>query len=181
MNFIENLVKWLTKTFNWESMASLDNDPIIPLVVTPHTMPSTPQNTPATPSLDWSTPKGAYHATRVTCDNLELTVDEKNLICACIFQESRFYHAATNQNKNAAGEVTSTDWGLCQVNDWFHIGPGKDFPSVVYVMDNPDKVIEWMIGMYKHGLLKQWVSFSSGVYKQWLAPNSPMWLLGTTL
>lgn len=125
----------------------------------------------------WDTPKHIYHAVRVMCDNNDLTVTEKNLLCACLYQESRFNNAAINHNRNSAGTVLSTDYGLCQINDFYHIGTGKDFPSVAFVLENPDKVFEWMIGMYKHGLLKQWVSYSSGAYKEWLEENSPMWAL----
>ncbi len=140
----------------------------------------TPMPTPAIPSIivtDWSKPSQVYHATRILCDEAGLTVDEKNLICACIYQESQFHNSATNHNKNAQGVTLSTDWGLCQINDHYHIGAHKDFPSVDYVLQNPDKVVQWMISMYKHGLLKQWVSYSSGAYKKWLIPISPMWLL----
>lgn len=125
--------------------------------------------------LYWDTPKHIYHAVRVTCDLNNLSVAEKNILCECIYQESRFNNGAINHNKNSAGVTLSTDYGICQINDYYHIGPGKDFPSVAYVLEHPDKVFEWMIGMYKKGLLKQWVSYSSGAYKQWGHVDSPMW------
>lgn len=127
--------------------------------------------------LSFDTPQHAYHAVRVLCDNAGLTVDEKNLICSCIYQESRFLNTAKGLNKNEAGVVLSTDWGLCQINDYYHIGNGKDFPSVQYVLDNPGAVVRWMITMYQHGMLKQWVSYSAGKNRQWLLPSSPMWKL----
>ncbi len=129
--------------------------------------------------LSWDTPKNVYHAVRVTCDLAGLTIDEKNIITACIYQESKMNNRATCMNKDKVGRVWSTDWGICQINDHYHIGTNKDFPSVRYVLDNPQKVVQWMIYMYRHGQLRQWVSFSSGAYKQWLLPNSPMWLLKT--
>lgn len=132
---------------------------------------------PAPEVLEFDTPQHAWHGARVLCDNAGLTLQEKNIISACIYQESRFKNTAKNLNKNAAGKVTSTDWGICQVNDYYHIGAKGDFPSVDYVLQNPEKVIDWMIKMYKAGLLKQWVSYSSGAYARWLDPNSPMWLL----
>jgi hypothetical protein len=165
----------------------------IPVVVVPPPQPvpvvvtETPTPVVATPKpvvnpdagpLYWDTPKHIYHAVRVTCDLNKLSVTEKNILCACLYQESRFNNGAVNHNKNSAGVTLSTDYGLCQINDYYHIGPGKDFPSVAYVLENPDKVFEWMISMYKHGMLKQWVSYSSGAYKQWLKENSPMWKLG---
>lgn len=139
-----------------------------------------PQKTPVAtpPRLLWDTPQHAYHSVRVLCDEAELTVEEKNLICACIFQESAFMNTARNENRNTAtGEVMSTDWGLCQVNDFYHVGPGKDFPSVDFVLNNPAEVVNWMIACYKRGKLNMWISYSKGAYKQWLSPNSPMWAL----
>lgn len=141
------------------------------------TVPSQAPVSPVVPDLDWSTQKVAYHAVRVMCDQAGLSLEEKNLICSCIYQESRFLNTAINHNKNAQGVVTSTDYGICQINDWFHIGPGKDFPSVEYVVGNPDKCVAYMISCYEHGLLRLWSSYVSGAYKQWLNADSPMWAL----
>lgn len=135
--------------------------------------------TAALSPLEFSTPKNAFHSVRVICDEQGLTLDEKNLICACIYQESEFWNTAKCKNKNKAGVVTSTDWGICQVNDYFHIGKGKDFESVQFILNNPDRVVKWMINQYKAGNLGMWVSYSSGAYKRWLSPSSPMWGLKT--
>jgi hypothetical protein len=125
----------------------------------------------------FDTQKHAYHSVRVLCDEAGLSVDEKNLICACIYQESQFLNCAKGQNRNKQGQVTSTDYGICQINDYWNIGKGKPFPSVQYVVDNPQKCVEWMIKMYQQGLLKLWCSYTGGGYKQWLKTNSPMWRL----
>ena len=137
---------------------------------------SMPEPTPANPDIlvPWDSQKSNYHNVRVLCDLAGLTYDEKNLLCSCVYQESEFLLDAKHPNI-VNGKVTSTDWGICQINDYYHIGINKDFPSVEYVLNNPADVVNWMIGMYKHGLLKQWVSYSSGAYQQWLKPNSPMW------
>lgn len=131
--------------------------------------------------MDWSKPTNAYHNARVLCDLAGLTVDEKNLICACIYQESRFNNAAVCRNRNAQGIITSSDWGLCQINDYFNIGSDRVFPTVDSVVDNPQAAVQFMINEYKNGNLKLWVSFTSGAYKQWLGENSPMWKLTLAL
>lgn len=165
---------------NLPTPAPTQGQPVIvkDTVTTVEASPVTTAVDPDAGPLLWDTPKHIYHAVRVTCDLNDLSVAEKNLLCECLYQESRFNNAAINHNRNSAGAVLSTDYGLCQINDYYHIGTGKDFPNVAFVIDNPDKVFEWMIGMYKHGMLKQWVSYSSGEYKQWGEENSPMWLLG---
>lgn len=147
------------------------------------TTPSPAPSAPVEPSVsdlypDWNTQKHAYHNTRVICDRVGLTVEQKNILCACVWQESQFKNSAINKNKNSKGVVTSTDWGIGQVNDYFHCGKGKTFPSVEYVLSNPDKVIEWMAGVLKStGKLQPWVSYTSGAYLRWLKPDSPMWSL----
>lgn len=171
----------------WQIILKWWNTP----TVTDHIVVNTPmtQPQPAAPNVDtlapdWSTRANIYHNVRVLCDLAGLTVDEKNLICACIYQESNFYNYLPdgqdvkhiNYEKDGV-TVSSTDWGLCQVNDYFHIGAGKDFPSVQYVMSTPEAVVKWMIGMYKAGDLNQWDSYLHGAYKQWLLPTSPMWKL----
>lgn len=160
-----------------------------PQPITPPPMPTPPPSpapvpTPAPQPLDWSTPQGAFHLTRVLADKLGLTVPQKNILCACIYQESHFLNRhsdgtpVVHVNRNPDGSAWSTDYGICQVNDYFHIGAGKDFPTVAYVMDNPEEAVAWMAGVLKRtGALKPWDSYTSGAYKQWLVPTSPMWLL----
>lgn len=145
----------------------------------PPASPAPSQGFLSVPTFLWDTQANARHSVRVICDNMGLSLVKsilvngilyapKDIICACIMQESRFNNNAIGRNKNSAGVVTSTDWGICQINDWFHIGAGKDFPSIEYVLANPDKAVEFMCRMYAAGQLKLWVSYSSGAYKQWL-------------
>lgn len=147
--------------------SSNENAPVAPAPVVPN---------PDILAPDWDTQQHAYHNVRVLCDLAGLTFEQKNIICACIYQESRFKIGIKHANVSN-GVVESTDYGICQINDYYHIGAGKDFPSAEYVLDNPDKAVAWMIQMYQRGSIGQWVSYSSGAYRQWLVPSSPMWLL----
>ena len=113
-------------------------------------------------------PSTARHAIRVIGDEMGLTVKEKDLICAVIQAESGFKNTAKNENKGTTGKVFSTDWGLCQINDHYHIGTGKSFPSVEYVLEKPAEVVKWMIKQYKKGNLGWWVAYKSGAYKRYL-------------
>lgn len=142
-------------------------------------------------ALLWDTPPHAFHSLRVKCDRAGTGWILKDTITACVYQESNFYNRnlsgspIKNENKNKAGIVTSIDWGMFQINDFYHIGPGKDFPSVAYVIDNPDKMADFMIACAMRGQLKLWSSYQwtdgNGVvhhpYKQWLPLTSPMWKL----
>lgn len=143
------------------------------------------ETTPAPLNTDsivfpWDTPKHCAHNTRVLCDLAGLTLEQKNILCACVFQESRFDTQAEHKNLNADGSVSSTDWGIIQCNDFFHIAPhGTPFASVQSVLSDPNADVHWMIQCYKAGNLGWWSSFKTGAYRQWLVPNSPMWALFT--
>jgi hypothetical protein len=115
----------------------------------------------------WDTTANSRHSVRVICDEMGLTLTEKNIITACIQQESNFNNKAIGRNMKD-GNLLSTDWGICQINDYWHVGPGKKWSSVAQIINNPDKAVKWMIQMYKQGQLKLWVSYSSGAYKKYL-------------
>ena len=166
MDFLARILHWNMNT-DHETLSLPPENPA----------PTVPLNAPISPisppepidgTFLWDTPENAKHSVRVICDNMGLSLADKNLICAVIMGESEFYNTAKNENKNSQGIVTSTDWGICQINDRFHIGKGKDFPSVQYVLDNPDKAVEFMIKMFKAGKLSMWCAYSNGSYKKYM-------------
>lgn len=146
--------------------------------VTPPVSPVEPPQPPAPtiPPIDtiypnWGNTVSAHHNVRVICDLEGLTYDQKQILTACVYQESGFkVNPKPNQNKDPkTGVVWSTDYGIVQVNDHFHIGEGKDFPSVDYVISHPEECLRWMCRIYKTtGSLQPWSSFSTGAYKKWL-------------
>lgn len=126
---------------------------------------------PPMQQLFWDTPQNCRHSIRVMCDNTGLSVHDKEIITACIRQESNFNPKAVGV-PNSNGTI---DYGICQFNNGvnhngtpFWIGPGADFPDTKYVLDNPDKCVSVMIREYKSGHIGWWSSFSTGAYKQWL-------------
>lgn len=132
-----------------------------------------PKTAPATGKLLFDNYEHSLHSVRVICDEMGLNWSEKATICACIYQESRFNNKAKGYNKDHTGHVVSTDWGICQVNDFYNIGKGKKWSSVQQVLDNPEHVVRWMITCYKQGKLDLWSSYKSingatPAYKQWL-------------
>lgn len=129
---------------------------------------------------DWSLQENAYHNVRVLCDLAGLSVNDKNLICACVYQESEFKNDAVHHNV-VNGQVSSTDWGICQINDYFQVGSGRPFTSAQDIVDNPQRAVQFMIQMFGEGELKLWDSYLHGAYKQWLISTSPMWKLAIPL
>ncbi len=142
-------------------------EPVIPPVTLNPAPTATPAPKPTVEPYKWDNAVNARHSVRVICDEMGLTVAEKNIITACIQQESNFNNKAIGRNMKD-GKLLSTDWGIVQVNDYWHVGPGKKWSSVQQILDNPDKAVKWMITLYKQGKLKMWVSYSSGAYKKYL-------------
>ncbi len=131
----------------------------------------------------FDTPQNSRHSIRVICDEMGLSVYNKNVITACIEQESGFYNykdgKPVHRDNYYKGKLSSTDWGICQINDTptWHIGPGLAFPSVDYVLANPEEAVRYMVRMLKAGKIKLWVSYSSGEYEKYTPQN----MRGSTL
>jgi len=136
-------------------------------------MPTAPHVNPDALGAPWSDTVIAHHNVRALCDLEALSYDQKEVLTACVYVESAFRINATHQNTvieaDGTRKVTSTDFGIVQVNDYYHIGAGKDFPSTDYVLANPEICVRWMARYYKtHGNLNAWCSYTSGAYKRWL-------------
>lgn len=116
----------------------------------------------------WDTPVNARHSCRVIMDEYGLSWQAKNLLCAVIQAESGFNINAKNQNKDKTGKVLSTDWGICQINDYWHIGKGKGFASIEEVVNKPEKSVRFMVDMFRHGKLGLWCAFTNSSYKRFL-------------
>lgn len=185
MGYLVAVIKWFVEGFKeafsiYKAPVSPKTPTTSPISPKPNEVPMNPPTDPyLTTILPWTSQKNNYHNVRVICDRVGLTLIQKDILCACVYQESRFLtNPKPNENLDKNGNVWSTDYGIAQVNDHYHIGPGKDFPSVQYVLTHPEQVITWMAKIMKNtGGLQPWSSYSSGVYKKWLLANSPMWLL----
>lgn len=183
LNFLKGIWKALTTK-------PIPVDVIVPTSVIPsQTPPITPPAPPLSSEYIFDTPQNTEHSVRLLCDAEALTWDQKNELAGTIWGESRFknfkedgtpvinlnYEEHTDGTfiLDAEGNkiLSSTDYGLCQINDHYHIGAGKDFPSVDYVMQNPRKVVEWMIKMYKAGKIDLWDAHLNGSYKEYVPPQ----------
>lgn len=121
---------------------------------------------------DWSTRASTRHSVRVIMDENGLTWVQKTLLCAVIHGESDFDIYAKHINMGKNGEVLSTDFGICQINDFYHIGPGKEFASEQEIYNDPRKSVQFMIDMWRHGKLGWWCAFSNKSYIQYLVVES---------
>jgi hypothetical protein len=95
-----------------------------------------------------------------------LSVKDNDILCAVIQCESGFNAECIHRNYSD-GRLTSTDWGICQINDYFHIGKGKDFPTIRYVLENPETCVRWMVKQWKRGEAgkRMWICYSKKLYK----------------
>jgi hypothetical protein len=113
-------------------------------------------------SYDWSTPEAVRHSVRVIADEEGLTLFQKNLMCQVIHCESGWNIHAINHNM-VAGKVASTDYGLCQWNDYYH---GKEI-SPDDAVNDPEKAVRLMCTYVKKGLIREWVCYSTGMYNHY--------------
>lgn len=139
--------------------------PTAPAPVKPAPKPTTPTVNPDALNPWDQSIAGNEHNVRALCDLANVNLEGKNIISACVEIESNFqnyYIGTTNPviHRNILnGRVESTDWGIVQINDFYHIGPGKDFASTDYVLANPTATVNYMIRMYKAGKINMWSSY----------------------
>ena len=126
-----------------------------------------PVDKPVNPLGEWETPQKARHSARVVMDTYGLTWQEKNLLCAVIMAESGFDIKAKNYNKKG-DKVVSVDWGLCQINDFYHIGKGKYFKSVDEVLNDPAKSVRFLVEQSRAGHLDWWIAYKNKSYMKYL-------------
>lgn len=123
----------------------------------------------------WDTKDHIRRNVRVMCDEAGLSWSDKNILCACIRQESNWNPKAVGENRCSANEtVWSRDWGLVQINDhkgWW-IGPGLYFASTDEVLNKPEKSVKFMIAQFKAGNKKFWASYTTKAYLKWLPQES---------
>lgn len=142
--------------------------------------------TPVVPSdtidtlLPWENKVGSEsnrHNVRVICDLRGLKFEQKEILTACVKQESDFYPLA----KGRLNSDGTQDFGIAQFNNGknrhgvpYWIGIGATFSSIQDVYTNPQRCIEIMADYYKAtGNLGPWASFNSyegepPAYIKWL-------------
>lgn len=124
-----------------------------------------PMNAPDPDVLGpWTTATGNRHNVRVICDQEGLTLEQKNTLCATVGGESGWKPTAIG----APNSNGSQDYGICQINNRLWIGDGKQFPSVDYVLNNPEACIRWMCKQWKAGHRNWWIAYKNGSYKRYL-------------
>ncbi len=123
---------------------------------------------PAVSDYKWGTRAEIIHSIRVLCDEYGLSWAEKAEICATIEAESNFNTKAKLENKVSNGKVWSTDWGLCQINDHYHVGRGKAFASVEEILEYPERSVRFMLTCFEQGKIDLWVAHKNGSYKKFL-------------
>lgn len=142
-------------------MASLDNEVV---VVIPTDVPIIKKD-----PLLWDTIANVKHSIRLICDEEGLDFEQKNTLCATIGGESGYHTKATYENylfdkKTGERYLASTDWGLCQWNDYWH---GKEI-SPEEAMNNPEKAVMLMCAYWKRGQRNLWIAYKNGSYKAYL-------------
>lgn len=116
----------------------------------------------------WDTKEHCRRNVRVIADRYGLSWSQKATLCATIRHESNYNTKAVCVNKDTNGKVLSTDRGICQWNDYWH---GKEI-TADEAFNNPEKAVDLMCQYWKRGQMDQWVAYSSGAFKRYLAVES---------
>lgn len=149
----------------WEVFEEALRGDYNPVETSPPLPPPAPAPTPKPPQKYlWDTPEHAKHSVRVICDEEGFTLEQKNTMTATIMVESGFKINAVNYNRRADGSVASTDYGICQWNDYYH---GKEI-SPTEALHNPEKAVRLMCRYWKRGQRNLWIAYKSGAYKKYL-------------
>lgn len=149
----------------------LDESGHLSMDIHPHPLPDivkSPETHAAPEFLLWNNKVNARHSVRVICDQEGFNVVDKDDISKTVHCESDYNPNCIHPNI-VNGKVVSTDYGLCQINDYWHIGPGKDFPDKEYVLNNPEACFRWMCKMWKAGKGGLWVCKLKGLNEHYSA------------
>lgn len=159
MTFLKTLLKALDELL-W---ALVKGD--APLPPEPHPVPPTP-NPPIMPALDWSNVQAIKSSIRKICKEEGLTLEQTDTLVATIGGESQYLLTAKNVNRRKDGSVASTDWGLCQWNDYYH---GKEITPEEAV-HNPEKAVRLMATYWKMGetYRRWWIAYKNNSYLKYM-------------
>lgn len=137
--------------------------PVVPVVTTSPVL---------APKYIWNTVSDAKHSVRVICDEEGLDLEQKNTMCATIGGESGWMSYYLEGPKKGLpvkrenyvdGKLDSTDWGICQWNDWYH---AKEI-TVDESLNNPEKAVRLMSAYWKRGDRNEWIAYKNGSYKKY--------------
>ena len=167
-------IQWLKLLQEWLGIIEKQQSPT-PMVVVPPVKPqplTAPIPSPVTaPKYLWGSKTEARHSVRVICDEMGLSLSDKNIITAVIACESGFNIKAVNRNNDArkstdfgVSEIDTQKFGIAQFNDYWY----KDLISPEDALNNPEKAVRLMITQFKKGRLKDWVCYSSGRFSRYL-------------
>lgn len=163
LNLLKTLFRWL---FSKRELPVIEIEAPVAPVVSPH--PEAVKDiVKDIPKYLWDTPEHARHSVRVICDEEGLSVDDKDLICHVINCESGFKTSARKVNVDRNGKAVSTDYGICQMNSYWYIGANRPIKTIDEAVNDPEKCVRVMIKRFKEGGLRDWVCYSSGLYKKY--------------
>ena len=131
--------------------------PLAPVVPAPVEPKKEPPPTPEEPKYLWGTKTERIHSTRVICDEVGLSYEMKNRLCATVECESGFSLNAINTNKDGTMDLGML--GIAQYNEKWYIGPGKPIPTREDALKNPELCIRVMARAFKAGRQKDWICY----------------------
>ena len=99
------------------------------------------------------------------------TPQQEEDLVATIWGESGFNPYCIHKNI-VNGKVSSTDFSIAQINDWFHVIKYHDFSSVGYITSHPEECLQWMAKTFQN-TPDVWDAHKNGGYKHYLNNFNP--------
>lgn len=104
---------------------------------------------------------------RRVCKEVGLTTEMTRHLMATIHGESGWNPKARGRNYDKkTKKLLSTDWGLCQLNDKWYVGPKCEIKTPEEAIANPEKCVRVMAKAWKKGRAVDWRAYK---YKSYLS------------
>lgn len=117
--------------------------------------PSAPEPKEVKPEPEKPRPETMPEMVKRVCIEEKLSPQMAEQVYRTIQCESNFNPKAINRN-NPGGTV---DYGICQYNSRWYIGPGKPIPSVDVALNDPEFCVRVMCKQFKKGRAKDWICY----------------------
>lgn len=130
----------------------------------PPTITPAPAPTPEPVPEPVPEPESLQDMARRVCGEEKLAQSMTADLMATIHGESSWNPTAINRNDNG-----TTDYGLCQFNSKWYIGPTLEVKTPEEALQNPEKCVRVMARAFLRGRAIDWIAYRNGSYKKYLS------------
>lgn len=120
----------------------------------PQQSPTVSVEVVAEPKPQPAPPETMQDMVKRVCREEGMSIKDSDEIYRTIECESGFNPRAKNENND---RLKTTDYGICQYNSHWYIGPGKPIPSVEVALNDPEFCVRVMCDAWRKGRKRDWI------------------------